>query len=49
MSTLRIGIRGPDVTRLQTELNRQLFPRPDLQLDGVFGSRTDRAVRAFQQ
>lgn len=49
MTTLRIGSRGPDVTRLQTELNRQLFPRPDLQLDGVFGSRTDQAVRGFQR
>ena len=49
MTNLRTGSRGPDVTRVQTELNRQLFPRPELQLDGIFGGRTDQAVRAFQR
>ncbi len=48
MTTLRQGSRGPDVTRLQTELNRQLSPRPDLQLDGIFGAKTNAAVRRFQ-
>jgi hypothetical protein len=48
MATLRLGSRGPDVTTLQTELNRQLSPRPDLQLDGIFGSLTNQAVRRFQ-
>lgn len=49
MSNLRMGSRGVDVTRLQTELNRQLSPGPNLQLDGIFGSRTDQAVRSYQR
>lgn len=48
MATLRIGSRGPEVTQLQTELNRQLYPRPNLLLDGIFGSATLQAVRRFQ-
>jgi peptidoglycan hydrolase-like protein with peptidoglycan-binding domain len=44
--TLRAGSTGPAVRRLQRALRRT----PDLSLvvDGVFGSRTDAAVRLFQ-
>jgi len=44
---LRQGDRGPLVRVLQTQLQRAGFdPGP---IDGIFGSRTDAAVRAFQQ
>lgn len=49
MSQLQRGSRGPEVVTLQRELNRQLFPTPNLTPDGVFGGMTDRAVRAFQR
>lgn len=48
MAILRIGSRGAEVVRLQNELNRRLRPRPNLVPDGMFGPRTDRAVRSFQ-
>jgi len=34
---------------LQRELNKQLFPRPNLAEDGIFGPLTQQAVRAFQR
>lgn len=43
------GSVGPDVRTLQTELNRQLFPRPNLAVDGIFGPLTRAAVVAFQR
>jgi peptidoglycan hydrolase-like protein with peptidoglycan-binding domain len=45
--TLRAGSTGPAVRRLQRALRRT----PDLSLvvDGVFGPRTDAAVRLFQE
>lgn len=44
--TLRIGSRGKDVRELQTALAlRDLEPGP---VDGVFGQKTDAAVRSFQ-
>ena len=46
---LSIGSHGPEVVRLQSELNRQLFPNPRLALDGIFGSLTKGAVMAFQK
>ena len=49
MSQLQRGSRGPEVVKLQQELNRQLFPSPNLTPDGDFGGLTDRAVRAFQR
>lgn len=49
MSQLSQGSRGPEVVTLQRELNRQLFPSPNLATDGVFGRITDHAVRAFQR
>lgn len=44
--TLRKGDRGEDVKRLQTALNRYGY---ELKVDGIFGSATDQAIRAFQQ
>ena len=49
MSLLRRGSRGPEVTKLQEELNRQISPSPNLVADGDFGRLTDLAVRAFQR
>ena len=49
---LRIGARGEAVTALQTYLNRisDTYPTiPKLTIDGVFGSATESAVRAYQE
>ena len=50
---LRVGSTGPNVVILQTELNRisQNYPAiPKIPVvDGIFGSRTEAAVRKFQQ
>ena len=50
---LRRGSSGPNVVVVQTELNRiaQNYPAiPKLAtVDGIFGSRTEASVRAFQQ
>ena len=50
---LRVGSTGPNVVVVQTALNRisQNYPAiPKLpSVDGVFGSRTETAVRAFQE
>jgi len=43
--TLRVGSRGTAVTRLQQLLTDNGFP---VTIDGVFGPRTEAAVRAFQ-
>lgn len=45
---LRLGSRGPDVIELQKQLNAALDVIPPLQPDGIFGSKTDAAVRKFQ-
>lgn len=45
--TLRRGSRGPEVAKLQRDLARLGFnPGP---ADGIFGPRTEQAVRAFQK
>ncbi len=49
MANLTLGSMGPEVRTLQTELNKQLFPRPNLVVDGVFGTLTRNAVVAFQR
>lgn len=49
VQVLRMGSRGPEVTRLQNALNTKLNPSPRLVPDGQFGGNTDRAVRRFQQ
>ena len=50
---LRVGSTGPNVVIVQTELNRisQSYPAiPKIPVvDGIFGSRTEAAVRKFQQ
>ena len=50
---LRVGSTGPNVVVVQTSLNRiaQNYPAiPKIPtVDGVFGSRTEASVRAFQQ
>ncbi len=46
---LMIGSRGKDVQTLQSLLNKATVPGPGLSADGIFGIRTDTAVRAFQQ
>jgi hypothetical protein len=45
---LRRGSRGALVEDLQRELNQRLRPSPGLATDGIFGNRTDAAVRRFQ-
>lgn len=49
MAVLRIGSRGGDVKALQDLVNTLLKPNPQLVKDGVFGSRTEGAVRALQR
>lgn len=49
MANLSQGSRGPEVRTLQTKLNEQLFPRPNLAVDGIFGPLTRAAVVAFQR
>lgn len=48
MAILRQGSSGPDVVKLQNDLNRALVPSPGLVPDGIFGNATLAAVRAFQ-
>ena len=51
-TALRVGSTGSNVTVIQVELNRisQNYPAiPKVQVDGIFGSATENAVRAFQQ
>ena len=45
---LHLGSRGPDVQNLQKLLNQNLSPSPGLNPDGIFGVKTDSALRAFQ-
>lgn len=47
-SILQYGSRGTEVERLQNLLNKQLHLSPPLKVDGIFGGRTDAAVRQFQ-
>ena len=50
---LRVGSRGPYVTVIQTELNRISRNYPAIpripEIDGIFGPRTEAAVRKFQE
>lgn len=49
MAVLHRGSSGPEVITVQRELNRQSFPRPNLAEDGMFGPRTELAVKTFQR
>jgi peptidoglycan hydrolase-like protein with peptidoglycan-binding domain len=46
---LKRGSRGAAVKSLQQELNSVLRPSPGLSPDGVFGPKTESAVKAFQR
>ncbi len=46
---LKLGSRGPEVSRLQSALNTALRPSPNLVPDGAYGPRTRTAVLHFQQ
>lgn len=46
---LQKGSVGPEVTRLQTMLNKVLKPNPPLATDGKFGPNTSAAVQTFQK
>jgi len=51
-TALRVGSSGPDVRRIQEQLNRisDNFPAiPKLRADGVFGPATEESVRVFQR
>ncbi|MBU5614455.1 NlpC/P60 family protein [Geomonas azotofigens] len=45
---LQTGSRGPDVIQLQELLNKLLRPQPPLKADGIFGARTENALRRYQ-
>lgn len=49
MANLYQGSQGLEVVSLQQALNTQLYPRPNLVTDGIFGSLTRAAVVAFQR
>ena len=49
MRTLRRGDRGREVVDLQTRLGTMGFDLGNRGIDGVFGPRTERAVKTFQQ
>lgn len=48
MNTLHFGTSGEDVQSLQDLLNKNLKPSPFLRVDGIFGIRTEDAVRRYQ-
>ncbi len=47
-STLRTGMSGPQVRDLQSALNANLSPSPNLNISGVFDHTTRDAVRRYQ-
>ena len=49
MAVLKVGSKGPEVKRLQELLNKKLTPNPNLVADGIFGKKTEAAVKAFQK
>ena len=46
-TTLRSGVTGPDVTRVQRALNAA--GSPSLTVNGVYGASTKKAVVAYQR
>ena len=49
LPVLRQGNRGPDVQKLQRQLNTRLMPSPKLAVDGIFGPPTHQAVLQYQR
>ena len=47
--TLRVGSRGIEVAQLQIRLNMQIEVQPELQVDEIFGLRTQQAVITVQR
>jgi len=45
---LRRGTQGPSITQVQKRLN-ELGANPRLAIDGMFGTMTEAAVKAFQK
>lgn len=48
LPTIRMGSSGPHVAYCQNLLNARGVPHPVLWVDGMFGPKTDQAVRQFQ-
>jgi peptidoglycan hydrolase-like protein with peptidoglycan-binding domain len=48
LQTIRKGSTGPSVAYCQNLLNARGVPHPVLWVDGMFGPKTDQAVRHFQ-
>ncbi|HKX31855.1 MAG TPA: peptidoglycan-binding protein, partial [Blastocatellia bacterium] len=49
LRVLRQGSRGPEVQKLQRQLNARLTPSPKLAVDGVFGPVTHQTVLQYQR
>ena len=48
-SVIRLKDHGPEVEKLQSALNKFLVPSPNLRTDGMFGPRTESAVKTYQR
>ena len=48
MANLQYGSTGPAVRDLQTRLNALNVASPPLVVDGIFGAKTQAAVKSFQ-
>lgn len=49
LQALQRGSRGPQVQKLQRQLNARLTPHPRLVVDGIFGPLTQQAVLRYQK
>lgn len=49
IQVLRQGSRGPEVQKLQRQLNVRLAPSPNLAVDGIFGPLTLQAAQQYQR
>lgn len=49
IQVLRQGSRGPEVQKLQRQLNVRLAPSPNLAVDGIFGPVTLQIVKQYQR
>lgn len=48
MDTIRRGTKAPQVKLAQRLVNLRVAPRPKIKEDGIFGPKTDAAIRQFQ-